>query len=124
MEHIREGLGYTLRYYDPCFNYNADRFCCSDRGYHFRENVLLRDTQLNPSINNYQDINYNDPNDKRPLWLVTTGIVDPKSYSLAPVARDYTWCDRMPCSMSQNGKPPCQRAMPYCSNPASCRGAH
>ena len=117
---LREGLGYSLRSYDPCFSYNADRFCCSDRGYKFRQNVLLSDTAL-VRDNSYGNINYNDPNDNRPLWLVTTGVVDPQSYTLAPVERDYTWCSRIPCGLDQKGRPPCQKDMPVCFNPAVCK---
>ena len=62
---IREGLGYSLAYYDPCFNYNADRFCCSKRGQHFRDNILLSDCPLYKSSDYNRPRNY-DPNDTRP----------------------------------------------------------
>lgn len=115
---IREGLGYSLRYYDPCFSYNADRFCCSNRGAHFRENVLLSDCALTKSNDYNRPRNY-DPNDTRPLWVKETGLVDPDPYTFTPQDRWYVWCNRMPCSVDQKGVP-CQAGQPKCANPATC----
>lgn len=120
MSHVREGLGYTLKYYDPCFNYNADRFCCSKRGQHFRENVLLSECPLTES-DDVNKISYYDKNDRRPLWLKETGIVDPDPYTLTPQDRWHVWCSRMPCSVDQKGVP-CQKNQPMCINPADCSG--
>ena len=117
---IREGLGYNLKYYDPCFNYNSDRFCCSDRGARFRQNILLSDCPTTPSGDYTAPRNYN-PNDKRPLWLQQTGLVDPDPYTFTPQDRWYVWCNRMPCSVDQKGVP-CQKTQPMCSNPGSCSG--
>jgi len=113
-----EGLGYDLRYYDPCFNYNSDRFCCNKRGYHHRQNVLLGESPLTPSNDYTRPRNY-DPNDQRPLWLKLTGLVDPDPYSFTPQDRWNIWCSRMPCSVDQKGLP-CQKNMPKCTNPANC----
>lgn len=113
---IREGLGYSLRYYDPCFNYNADRFCCSNRGAHFRENILLSDCPLNKNVNlprGYQTV------DKRTLTVKQSGIYDPVPYTATPQARQYTWCDRIPCGLEQHGIP-CQRNQPYCTQTSGC----
>ncbi|KKM26280.1 hypothetical protein LCGC14_1586330 [marine sediment metagenome] len=117
---IREGLGYTLRSYDPCFSYNQDRFCCSNRGYHFRENVLQSECPLTPTDDYSAPRNY-DPNDKRPLWLQMTGLVDPDPYTFTPQDRWHIWCGRMPCSVDQKGVP-CQKTQPMCTNPADCSG--
>jgi hypothetical protein len=119
---IREGLGYSLRNYDPCFSYNADRFCCSNRGYNFRDNVLMSDCPLLQSNDYSRPRNY-DPSDSRPLWLKQTGLVDPQSYEFTPQQRWYVWCSRMPCSLDQKGAP-CQQNMPYCNNPPNCSGVN
>jgi hypothetical protein len=113
---IQEGLGYSLRNYNPCFNYNADRFCCSDRGYKFRNNVLLSDCPMTKMSNLPQ---YNNPNDNRPLFVRLTGIVDPDPYTFTPQDKWNIWCSRMPCSINQKGVP-CQQNMPRCENPATC----
>lgn len=113
--HVYEGLGYTLRNYDPCFNYNQDRFCCSKRGDNFRQNILLSEA---PLAQNYTQPSYYTPSNI-PLWLAKTGIVNPKSYELTPQDRWYVWCNRMPCSLDQHGVP-CQKGQPYCNNPGSC----
>ncbi len=115
---MREGLGYNLTYYDPCFDYNLDRFCCSKRGYHHRQNVLLSECPLTPSNDYTRPRNY-DPEDKRPLWLKETGLVDPDPYTFSPQDRWHIWCSRMPCSLDQKGVP-CQKNMPVCSNPGNC----
>lgn len=115
---IREGLGYTLKDMDVCFNYNSDRFCCSNRGAHFRENVLLSECPLTQTTDYSRPRNY-DPSDTRPLWLKQTGLVDPRSYEFTPQDRWHIWCDRMPCGLDQKGVP-CQKNMPYCNNPADC----
>lgn len=116
---IREGLGYTLKDYDPCFDFNSDRFCCSNRGARFRENILLSECALSKHSTYNAPRNY-DPNDTRPLWLKQTGIVDPKSYSFTPVDRWHVWCSRMPCSVDQKGVP-CQSQQPRCRNPPTCK---
>ena len=118
MSHVREGLGYDLRYYNPCFSYNADRFCCSKRGEQFRQNILLSDCPLHSSTD-YSRPRNNDPNDKRPLWVSEAGLVDPEPYTFTPQDRWYVWCSRMPCSVDQKGLP-CQKNKPSCSNPATC----
>ena len=117
---IREGLGYSLRYYDPCFNYNADRFCCNERGNHFRQNILLSDCRLTASDSYSAPRNY-DPNDTRSLNIKQTGLVDPDPYTFTPQDRDYIWCSRMPCTLNQKGVP-CQKNQPTCSNPGKCGG--
>lgn len=116
--HVRENLGYTLKDYDPCFNYNADRFCCSKRGQHFRKNILLSDCPTMKSDSYSQPRNY-DPNDDRPLWLKVTGLVDPDTYSFTPQERNYTWCSRIPCAVDQKHVP-CQSNMPYCNKYGGC----
>lgn len=115
---IREGLGYTLKNYNACVNYNADRFCCSKRGEQFRKNILLSNCALTPTDDYSAPRNYN-PNDQRPLWLKQTGLVDPDPYTFTPQDRWNIWCSRMPCSVDQKGVP-CQKNQPYCNNPASC----
>jgi len=115
---IREHLGYTLKNYDPCFNFNADRFCCSKRGAHFRENILQSECPLTKS-NSYSEAAYYDKNDSRPLWLRDTGLVDPNPYTFTPQERAHTWCGRMPCSFETN-KVPCQANMPVCTKSAGC----
>lgn len=120
MSHIREGLGYTLRDYNPCVDFNADRFCCSKYGAQFRENVLLSDCALTKS-NSYSEPRNYDPKDDRPLWLQQTGLVDPDPYTFTPQDRWNVWCSRMPCSVDQKGVP-CQREQPMCINPATCNG--
>ncbi len=117
---IREGLGYTLRNYNPCTNFNQDRFCCSDRGYHFRDNILLSECPLTRTDDYSAPRNY-DPNDTRPLWLKQTGLVDPDPYTFTPQDRWHIWCGRMPCSVDQKGVP-CQKIQPRCVNPADCGG--
>jgi hypothetical protein len=115
---IREGLGYSLRYYDPCFNYNADRFCCSNRGDHFRKNILLSNC-AHTKTDSYTAPRNNDPNDTRPLFIKQTGLVDPDPYTFTPQDNWNVWCSRMPCSVDQKGVP-CQNGMPRCSNPNTC----
>ena len=115
---IREGLGYTLRNYDPCFNYNADRFCCSDRGAKFRQNILMSNIPAVQS-DDYSRPRNNDPDDKRPLWLKQTGLVDPDPYTFTAQDQWWVWCNRMPCSVDQKGVP-CQQNQPRCSNLGTC----
>ena len=115
---VREHLGYNLTYYNPCFNFNQDNFCCSKRGYHHRQNVLLSECPLTATDDYTRPRNY-DPEDKRPLWLKETGLVDPDPYTFTPQDRWHVWCSRMPCSLDQKGVP-CQKNMPVCSNPADC----
>ena len=116
---IRENLGYTLANYDPCFNFNSDRFCCSKPGQQFRDNILLSECPLTKS-KSYSEASYYDKNDTRPLWLTQTGIVDPKPYTFTPQERAHIWCSRMPCSFKYNTVP-CQKNMPYC-NQKACGG--
>ena len=117
---MREHLGYTLKNYDPCFNYNSDRFCCSDRGRNFRANVMLSNCPGTPTTDYSAPRNY-DPQDKRPLWLQQTGLVDPDPYTFTAQDQWNIWCSRMPCSVDQKGVP-CQSTQPYCNNPADCSG--
>jgi hypothetical protein len=117
---FREGLGYDLRSYDPCFNYNADRFCCSERGARFRENVRLGETPLYHSTDYTRPRNY-DPDDTRSLEDKQVGMVYDRPYEFTPQARWNIWCSRMPCGVDQHGVP-CQATMPMCQNPASCTG--
>ncbi len=121
MSHIREGLGYTLKSYDPCFDYNADRFCCSDRGAQFRENVVKQ------SHENTKQYNYSVPRtpDQRPLSVQQSGIFDPVPYTFTAQDHWHVWCGRMPCTVdpiSRNHQliAPCQKNQPRCSNPATC----
>jgi len=114
----REGLGYNLRYYDPAFSFNADRFCCSQRGAHHRQNVLLSETPLLVS-DDYSRQRNNDPYDTRPMWMRTTGMVDPTPYDFTPQNRWYVWCSRMPCSCDQKGVP-CQKHMTTAKNNWTC----
>ena len=114
----RENLGYKLTYYDPCFNYNQDRFCCSNRGHNFRDNILLSQCPLTRTNDYSRPRNY-DPEDNRPLWIKQTGLVDPDPYTFTPQDRWNIWCDRMPCSINQKGVP-CQKWQPECVNPPDC----
>ena len=119
---VREHLGYNLKDYNPCFNFNSDNFCCSKRGYHHRQNVLLSECPLTKTDDYTRPRNY-DPEDKRPLWLKATGLVDPDPYTFTPQDRWNIWCSRMPCSLDQKGVP-CQKNMPTCSNPGNCGGTN
>lgn len=107
---VREGLGYTLRNYNPCFNYNADRFCCSERGAQFRRNIIASEGSLTPSTSYTAARNF-DPNDNRPLNIKQAGIVDPNPYTFTPQDRSYIWCNRLPCSVDPRGVP-CQSKQP------------
>ena len=113
---VKEGL--SGMYNDACFNYNSDRFCCSKRGYHHRENVLLSECPLTKSTS-YSQARYYNPNDQRPLWLKTTGLVDPDPYTFTPQDRWHVFCSRMPCTIDQHGVP-CQKNMPTCTSKANC----
>lgn len=117
---VREGLGYTLKDYNPCFNYNSDRFCCTKRGARFRDNILRSRAPLLHSNSYAAPRNY-DPNDNRPLWLRQTGLVDPKSYTFTAQAEWDVWCNRMPCSVDQKGVP-CQANQPNCHHTNVCGG--
>jgi hypothetical protein len=116
----REGLGYSLRNYDPCFNFNADRFCCSDRGALFRQNVLMSQAPLTPSTTVSNPPSYSNQNDASiPLWLQVTGVVQPDPYTFTPEDRWNIWCSRLPCTVNKTGIP-CQKNQPYCTNKPSC----
>jgi len=104
MSKQREGLGYSLRNYDPCFNFNSDRFCCSKYGAEFRQNILASQGPLTKSHDYNAPRNY-DPNDQRPLWLQQTGIVDPDPYTFTPQDRWNMWCSRLPCTVNPMGVP-------------------
>lgn len=114
-----EGLGYTMRNYDPCFNYNADRFCCSKRGYHHRENVLLSNCQLTKSNDYSRPRNFMYGDDARPQWIKTLGVAEPQGYVFTPQDTWNIWCGRMPCSVDQKGVP-CQAKMPVYNRPVGC----
>lgn len=106
---IREGLGYTLRNYNPCFNFNSDRFCCSDRGAAFRKNIIASEGAGN-TVYTLQ-AQYYDANDARSLATKQSGIVDPQAYTFAPVDQSYMWCSRLPCTVNIGGVP-CQKNQP------------
>jgi hypothetical protein len=112
---------FTGKDYNPCMQWNLDAFCCSPAGYQFRKNILASQAPLTVS-KTYQGPIPNNPEDSRPLWLATTGIVDPTPYNFPPQAQNYTWCSRIPCGLDQNGKPPCQSNMASCGVRGSCSG--
>jgi len=116
---VKEGLGYTLKNYDPCFNYNSDRFCCSKQGAQFRQNIIASQCPGMKHPTDYTTPSNYDQNDIRPLWLQQTGIMDPKPYEMTPQSNWFIWCGKMPCSLDQKGVP-CQANMPYCTRGSGC----
>jgi hypothetical protein len=100
---IREGLGYSLKNYDPCFDFNADLFCCSNQGRAFRKNVydLPPFTPSNAGSVGKVDTNYL----YAPMNLKQSGLVLPSSYSLPPQGYMDVPCSRMPCKIQFNTVP-------------------
>lgn len=100
--------------FDPCFNFNSDRFCCSERGDKLRRQV--RAGEMPYSESNYMAPRNNDPNDMRSLETKQVGLIDPTPYNFAPVKTWHTWCGKLPCSTdNKDGVPPCQKYMPFCT---------
>ncbi len=95
---IREGLGYELRSYDPCFNFNADNFSCSQRGFNMFRNVLISENSCGkrtPSLpyevqfanRNYEEI---------PLEERVVGLTLPNSFNFPPQGDWHVFGSRMP----------------------------
>ena len=114
---IREGLGYTLKNYDPCFDYNADLFCCSENGRQFRQNLALREglpsMDANTPTDHHTLRNYNPLDDAAPLHLRQSGMILPSSYTLTSMGVSMVPCGRMPCTIRYN-------QVPCAKNPQSC----
>ena len=114
---IREGLGYTLKNYDPCFDYNADLFCCSNRGRAFRANVAAREGKPHVESNANLPRNYNPLDDSVSLNMRTSGMVLPTPYNLTSMGMSSVPCGRMPCTINFNQVP--------CTNkPRACHWNH
>lgn len=112
---IREGLGYSLKNYDPCFDFNADMFCCSERGRAFRQN--LHDmTDKGYEYNNYEQVGKFNPNDYA-IPLNMQGIVTPSNYSMPPAGKSEIPCSRMPCTIAYN-------RLPCTNKPKQCHLDH
>ena len=100
---IREGLGYSLKDYDPCFDYNADLFCCSANGRAFRQNVYDRPAF---TASNADQVGKVDPQYLyAPIGDKQSGLVLPTSYSLPPQGYLDVPCSRMPCKIEFNTVP-------------------
>lgn len=90
------------------YNFNADRFCCSNRGAELRKAILKNSNYpVHPLNIGAYSTSCGGKEQARVVYLNTTGIVSPNAYTVAPQAPDYIWCSRMPNALSQNGKPPC-----------------
>lgn len=100
---IREGLGYSLKNYEPCFDFNQDMFCCSERGRAFRHNVE-QVMNKNYEYNNYEQVGKFNPKDYA-VPLNYQGIVTPTPYSLPPAGKLDVPCSRMPCGIHFNHVP-------------------
>ena len=87
------------------YNFNADRFCCSNRGAALREQIMKNSNYpIHPLNMGAYSTACGKPS---VVYMNTTGIVDPDPYTATPQAPDYIWCSRMPNALSQHGKPPC-----------------
>jgi hypothetical protein len=108
---VREGLGYSLRSYDPCFNFNNDNFCCSEGNQRLYNNIALRRARATQAMhhNTYQaPRNYSVADSAVPLWLRETGLKLDTPYTFPSTDSWYVPCSRMPCGIYAN-KFPCQR---------------
>lgn len=108
---MKEGLGYSLRNYDPCFNFNNDNFCCSAGNARLYQDIALRRARATQSMfkNTYNaPRNYSAADDAVPLELRQTGLVLPTPYTFPSSDSWYVPCSRMPCGIYAN-RFPCMR---------------
>lgn len=93
----REGLGYELRSYDPCFNYNQDNFGCTKRSYDLMRNVLLSENKDGKVPSLPYDVQFGDRSyEELPLEERIVGLVLPTSYTFNTQGFDYTINSRSP----------------------------
>ena len=110
---MKEGLGYTLQNYDPCFNFNADRFCCSDRNVQLYRNLALSQAPAQQQLQMMaKSVNYTAPrnvgsNDSR-FNLQLAGLAQNSNYTFPAIDSWNVPCSRMPCGIYAN-KLPCKR---------------
>lgn len=110
---MKEGLGYSLRNYDPCFNFNADMFCCSPQNAQLYRNIALSrapaQAMIEKTATSYNTPrNYNAADSAVPLWMYQTGLKQPTPYSFPATDSWYVPCSKMPCGIYGN-RFPCQR---------------
>lgn len=110
---MKEGLGYSLKNYDPCFNFNNDNFCCSQGNAQLYTNLMLRRARGQASMNNNLQSSYSAQRNQNPVNFSTlemqrTGMVQPSPYNFPPLTGWYVPCSRMPCGIYGN-KLPCGR---------------
>lgn len=109
----REYIGYTGKN-ASCFNFNADRFCCTDRNQQLYNNILTREARARQTVGGATRAthslprNYNPHDLQVPLSLYKTGMVQPTEYTLSASDSWYVPCSRMPCGIYKN-KFPCSR---------------
>jgi hypothetical protein len=112
---VKEGLGYSLRNYDPCLNFNADRFSCSDRNVQLYRNIAMSRApeqaqlqQMASSVNYTAPRNYNPQDSYAPLPLRTAGLRLDTPYNFPSLEQSYVISSRSPCSIFFN-RFPCKR---------------
>jgi len=120
---IQEGLGYTLRDYDPCFNFNQDLFCCSKPGAELRQNLNSCNNAV-PRVHGNHNVlrNHMPEYDASMAGSAASQLFQPSSYVFTPQADWNISCGRMnTCNINATG-PQCQHNQPSCKYNGACGG--
>lgn len=107
-------VGYSLRNYDPCFNFNNDNFCCSQGNRQLYTNLALNEARARATVERTGH-SYNVPRNANPadlavpLNLRQLGLVQDAPYTFTALGAWPVPCSRMPCGIYSTNKFPCQR---------------
>ena len=108
-------VGYSLRNYDPCFNFNQDNFCCSQGNRQLYTNLALSEARAKATVSQPRTHSYNTPRNfsqhdsSVPLNLRTSGLVLDSPYTFPAIGGQPVICSRNPCKVDISNTAPCVR---------------
>lgn len=114
---IREHL--SFQNYDKNFNFNADRFCCSERGFKHRQAVYSQYAPIVVSNDYSVNRNYTDKDLATPLWMKQVFGDSGNTYTFNTQKHSYVECGRMPSGFTFN-EAPCASKRTATVNPGCC----
>lgn len=98
---MKEHIGYTGKN-ASCFNFNADRYCCSNQNAQLYNNLFAREAVARSTLPRNTGT-WNPPT----YGGLGVGLVQPQSYNM-PSVNQNAWlvpCSKMPCGIYANRFP-------------------